>query len=303
MTGQIVNTTGIHVSGDFQTIAGFPGGDWASNTTTLTQEGATDIYSIVVDIPAFAKYEYKFLNGDQFYEAEFVPVESRVGYNFNDNRWIYVDSLGDDTTFVGAILFAANAPANLNLVRFSVNTQGMTALDPAGMHVAGSFQSFNPSQIFLYSFVQDVSEIIAYLPLGSYEYKYYDGNTIAGTETVPGVCAVNGNRGLDVTKDTVLTTYCFSTCNSCLVNVEETALQNVSLYPNPTTGAAELKFEDRSLDYAISITDLTGRLVKSIELKNEISAKIDLSSWSKGLYFVNAHASNNKSFSGKLIVQ
>ena len=101
MTGQIINTTGIHISGDFQTIAGFPGGDWASNTTPLTQEGTTDIYSIVVDIPAFAKYEYKFLNGDQFYEAEFVPVESRVGYNFDDNRWIYVDSLADDTSFVG----------------------------------------------------------------------------------------------------------------------------------------------------------------------------------------------------------
>ena len=44
MTGQIINTTGIHISGDFQTIAGFPGGDWASNTTPLTQEGTTDIY-------------------------------------------------------------------------------------------------------------------------------------------------------------------------------------------------------------------------------------------------------------------
>ena len=93
-------------------LQAFRKGDWASNTTTLTQEGSTEIYSIVVDIPAFAKYEYKFLNGDQFYEAEFVPI-IRVGYNFNDNRWIYVDSLANDTTFVGAILFAGNAPAEI----------------------------------------------------------------------------------------------------------------------------------------------------------------------------------------------
>src|SRR3989344_125947 len=106
MTGIAISPFGMHISGDFQTLAGFSGGDWMSNNTPLTQEiSDTNIYSIVVDIPAFAKYEYKFVNGDQFYEAEFVPEESRVGYNFNDSRWIYLDSLADDTTFVGAILF------------------------------------------------------------------------------------------------------------------------------------------------------------------------------------------------------
>ncbi|MBK8686725.1 MAG: hypothetical protein IPN26_18020 [Bacteroidetes bacterium] len=48
---------------------------------------------MVVDLPAFAKYEYKFLNGDQGYEVEVVPEESRANYNLSDNRWIYVDSL------------------------------------------------------------------------------------------------------------------------------------------------------------------------------------------------------------------
>ena len=61
MTGQTISTYGVHVAGDFQTIAGFTGGDWASNTTLMTQEADTNIYSIVVDIPAFSKYEYKFL--------------------------------------------------------------------------------------------------------------------------------------------------------------------------------------------------------------------------------------------------
>ena len=55
MTGQTINATGVHVSGDFQTLAGFSGGDWQPNTTSLTKESGTDIYSIVVDIPAMAK--------------------------------------------------------------------------------------------------------------------------------------------------------------------------------------------------------------------------------------------------------
>src|SRR5207248_6349550 len=85
MTGQTINTLGVHVWGDFQVAAGYTS-DWAPNLTLLTQEAAdTNIYSMIVDIPAFAKYEYTFLNGDQGYDAEFVPQESRVGYNFNTN--------------------------------------------------------------------------------------------------------------------------------------------------------------------------------------------------------------------------
>ena len=86
MDTNTVSPNGIHVTGDFQALAGFPGGDWTSNETVCTQEGTSTIYSVIVDIPAFAKYEYKFVNGDQFYEVEFVPVESRVGYDFDDNR-------------------------------------------------------------------------------------------------------------------------------------------------------------------------------------------------------------------------
>src|SRR6185436_15682419 len=124
MTGQVLNVTGVHIGGDFQTLAGFAGGDWMPGTTPMTQEtGDTNIYSIVVDIPAFTKYEYKVINGDQWYEAEFVPLESRVGYNFNDNRWLWVDSLSNDTTFVGALLFSGNAPAGLKLLRVVVDMQ------------------------------------------------------------------------------------------------------------------------------------------------------------------------------------
>ena len=57
MAHQVVNTTGVHIVGDFQTLAGFAGGDWISSSTPMTQEGTSTIYSIVVDIPAFQKYE------------------------------------------------------------------------------------------------------------------------------------------------------------------------------------------------------------------------------------------------------
>lgn len=303
MTGQLVNTTGIHCSGDFQTIAGFPGGDWASNTTTLTQEGSTEIYSIVVDIPAFAKYEYKFLNGDQFYEAEFVPIESRVGYNFNDNRWIYVDSLANDTTFVGAILFAGNAPAGNFLVRFLVDTQTLPSFDPAGMHVAGNFQNWDPTTTYLYSFATNVHEIISYVPTGTYEFKFYNGNTIGTAESVPAICAVNTNREITVDKDTVLTAFCFASCTACLVGIEENEiLAGVELFPNPAEDFTMITFSDNNLSYTISVFDITGRKVSTYFTENKNSVRIETENLNKGIYFVNAVASNNKSYSGKLII-
>ena len=175
MTGQTISVYGVHVSGDFQTLAGFAGGDWASNTTLMTQETTdTNIYSIIVDIPAFKKYEYKFLNGDQWYEVEFVPVESRVGYNFNDSRWIFIDSLANDTTNIGAIMFSGNAPSGYTLLRFVVDMQSQTSINTNGIHVAGNFQGWNPilTRLCNLDTTSKYYEVISYVHTGNYEYKF-----------------------------------------------------------------------------------------------------------------------------------
>ncbi len=132
MTGQTISPNGVHVSGDFQTEAGFPT-DWDSKSTVLTKETGTDIYSVEVNIPAFRKYEYKYVNGDQFYEVEFVPEKSRVGYDFNDNRWIYIDSVRSDLTLMPVLLFGGNAPAGKRMVKFVVDMQNQFAVDRLGI--------------------------------------------------------------------------------------------------------------------------------------------------------------------------
>jgi hypothetical protein len=303
MTGQLVSAFGVHVTGDFQTLAGFAGGDWASNTTPLTNEAGTDIYSIVVDIPAFAKYEYKFVNGDQFYEAEFVPVESRVGYNFVDNRWIWVDSLANDTTFVGAILFGGNAPAGLNLIRFLVDMNQQASVDPAGIHVAGTHQGWNPATTMLYSFEPGIYEIINYVTVGTYEYKYYNGNVTGTEETVPSACATNGNRSIVVSKDTVLESVCFASCSSCSTTgiTANTTAEKIKLYPNPFTTSLNIEFENNA-KREVAIFDLTGRKINSFSLENS-SVKIERGSLSSGAYILNVKEENGKSTFARLIVE
>ena len=307
MTGLTISTFGMHISGDFQTIAGFAGGDWMPNTTPLAQETAdTNIYSIVVDIPAFAKYEYKFVNGDQFYEAEFVPIESRVGYNFDDNRWIYVDSLSNDTSFVGAIRFSQNAPKGYHLLRLKVDMRNAGLIDPSGTHVGGSFQGWNTNNSILYSLNDTIEELIVYIDtlITSAQFKYINGNTSVGYETVPAICASSGNRDFQIPKDTVLNVVCFSECMDCLnVGIAERATtENVNLYPNPTNDFSVLEFENNNIR-TISIINTLGSIVRSYSNINETSLTIEKNDLKKGIYFIIIRASENNISTTKWVIQ
>ena len=302
MDTNTVSPNGIHVTGDFQALAGFPGGDWTSNETVCTQEGTSTIYSVIVDIPAFAKYEYKFVNGDQFYEVEFVPVESRVGYDFDDNRWIYVDSLANDTTFVGAIKFSGNAPAGLNLVRFLVDlkTQSTISNQP---HVAGNYQNWNPATNRLYSFGDSVFEIINYVNTGNLEYKFINGNAWGVDESVPSGCSVNNNRGISVTKDTVLATVCFASCSACnptgVIN-QGNMTETLHIYPNPSAEGVTFDTPINASNFKIEISSTTGQIIRTFSNTNKIF--ISKSELPAGIYFAKMIAENEVYDSQKFVV-
>lgn len=298
MTGQVVNTTGVHVTGDFQTLAGYAGGDWMSNTILMIQELAdTNIYSIVVDIPAFAKYEYKFLNGDQFYETEFVPEESRVGYNFNDNRWLYVDSLANDTTFVGAIRFSQNSPEGTFLLRFKVNMSNET-VSSNEIHLGADFLGWNTTNFTLYSFGNNIYEYIAYIDSNdtNCDFKFINGNSTSNYETVPSSCATNGNRTVDFTTHKVLDLVCFSECSDCQSSASLNVIskeENISIYPNPTTDFAQIIFHDDLLIHTVTLTDLLGKKVKSYTNHSGSSLQLNKDDLQEGIYIVSILNSQN----------
>ncbi|MBI1837588.1 MAG: T9SS type A sorting domain-containing protein [Flavobacteriia bacterium] len=308
MTDQIVNTTGVHIAGDFQTIAGFAGGDWVSNSTLLSQElNNPNIYSIVVDLPAFAKYEYKFINGDQFYETEFVPIESRVGYNFNDNRWLYVDSLSNDTTFVGAIRFSQNTPIGMNLIRFKVNLSNEIVASN-GIHLEGNFQGWNTISTRMYSFQDQVYEYIAYQDtfITDCTYKFINGNTMNDEEIIPSACSVFGNRSVIYDKDTVLATVCFSACENCINTSNLSELKSISsstIYPNPFETSALLVFNDSELEHQIQIYNSAGICVRTYSSIKTESVSIEKGNLDSGIYFISINSSAKNTHTQKLSIQ
>lgn len=304
MTGQVVSPNGVHLSGDFQTLAGYSGGNWQSGTTPMLKEGATDIYSVIVKIPAFAKYEYKFVNGDLFYESEFVPEPSRVGYDFNDNRWIYVDSLGNDTMNIGAIMFGGNAPQGKKLLRVKVNLKQAGGISAKGVHVAGDFQGWDPAITRLYSFVNNLFEIIVYTDsTTNYEYKFYNGNNTTNTEVVPATCAKNGNRAIKVITDTVLQEICFSGCSICSTTGFQTMNETnnvISIEPNPFTNHTLIKLAPNEV-FEISVYDVNGKCIQNPGPKTG-DFNLERGAAPNGLYFIKATNQSGVTHYTKIVI-
>lgn len=289
MTGITVLSTGVHVGGDFQTLAGYPGGDFNASTTQMFQEPTdTNIYSVIVDIPAFAKYEYRFFNGDQSYETEFIPALSQIGYNFNDNRWIYVDSTANDTTFIGAIPFSGTAPAGKKLLRVLVDLQNQSSVNNNGVHVSGLFNNYSLLDERMYSFVPYIYEKIVYIDSGAVEYKFYNGNIAANGETVPANCSLNGYRTIDVMNDTLVNVVCFSSCDACVPSTVKlnSKASNISIFPNPVEWNQSFLIHQIKETSNVNIYNSNGALIKQFTNVAPGNFEISTASLSRGVYFI-----------------
>ncbi len=93
-------------------------------------------------------------------------------------------------------------------------------VSPNGVHLAGSFQNWNPGDpaYEMFDFDGDGTySINLNLPVGQYQYKFVNGNSwMEINEFPPLECSLDGNRFIDVTGGIINETYCFNKCtDSC----------------------------------------------------------------------------------------
>ena len=99
------------------------------------------------------------------------------------------------------------------LVTFRVNMSDVT-VNAAGVHIAGSFQGWNPGSTDVPAVGYGVHEVTLQLQAGDYQYKFVNGNSWGQDESV-GACGNGGNRTITVGSNATTAASCFGSCNLC----------------------------------------------------------------------------------------
>jgi hypothetical protein len=220
MTGQTVSANGVHMAGNFNDV-NYDGTaenaayvNWNPSAIALADQG-NGIWSVTLNLVA-ERYEFKFINGNDWPFAEDVPPACQVEVAGNDNRFWSISGL--NATESMTVCYASCAACGENTVRFRVDMTQEAGVNPAGVYVAGNFQGWNAAGSQLID-PDGNGTWEGYFSIGtatSAQYKFINGNDWAFGESVPGSCAVSGNREINVADaNTVVDVACFSACGPC----------------------------------------------------------------------------------------
>lgn len=300
----MLNANDAYMTSTFQDEIGM-GGDLTHGYLQLTQSTSdTNIYYAIYNIPAFQMYEYQFELGVAGYDIENIPVESQS--LLNGYRWLYIDSLSDDTLLLPEIYYSGNNSATEIMYRIKVNMSNET-VSPDGVHIAGNFQNNNPASTIMYSFGNGVYEYMAYLDPGAQvEYKFYNGNTSLTSETVPTACSQGGNRIIALVDSAqILPTVCFSDCINCspLITTNTNHNNTYDLAPNPMSDYTILSFNDNAKSHHVSVVDMQGRIVKQFNNIMSNTIQISKETLAPSCYFVQISNEKNEIATRKLVIE
>lgn len=300
MSGQTVSGNGVHVAGNFQA--------WNPGATAMTDVG-NNIYEVTVPVLSdISVVQYKFVNGNDWGMEETPGAGCGNGDN---NRLLIIKDLGDVDAPV-ATFGGCDNPIPTRTVVFKVNLDGAAA-SADGVHVAGSFQGWNPEGTAMTDVGNDNYEVAVEVlqPIQYLEYKYLNGNSWGTEEGVPEDCAYNNNRfaimDLNSTDNVSLQNYVFGTCNDLSVNTIDLA-KSPLFKITPT-----LAEEDITITWETSVSgqsillvhDLQGRLVYNQQKENLQSSDseiINVSDWTSGMYIVQLRTTHSL-YSQKIIVE
>ncbi len=130
------------------------------------------------------------------------------------------------TLFASMLAISLATSAQTTAVTFQVDMSNET-VSADGVHVAGSFQGWDPAGTQLsdddmdgvYAVTVDISDSLLAADFGGIQFKYVNGNAWGADEATPEACAAPGstNRQANITEQTptVLDVVCFGSCAAC----------------------------------------------------------------------------------------
>lgn len=181
------------------------------------------IYSFTAEAESGTTVLWKYLNGDNFDNAETVPEACGEDDGFGGFNRAF--EMPEADTVLDLVCFGACGPCEVIEpgdpvdVTFAVDASLITT-DPAGMHISGSFNDFIPEAMEEQG--DGIWTFTAAIASGTEAtWKFINGDTPAGEEGVPAECGEDDgfggfNRSLLVpAEDTVLDPVCFASCGPC----------------------------------------------------------------------------------------
>jgi len=239
-----ISPLGIHIAGTFQ--------NWDPAATEMIDIGA-GIYSYTIPLISGESHQYKFINGDAWGMEEIVPANCA----YNDNRFLTIPS---SDTVLSVVCFASCYPCIIptSLVTFQVD-MSQNVVSTNGVHIAGSFQNWDPTTDAMTNIGNDIFTFSAYLVVGeTFEYKFINGTDWNDAENVPSSCSQNDNRFLTVSQnDTIVPIVCFSSCFPCNISPVEISFQVQLCQQNPSPDGVHIAGSFQGWDPGITqMTDL-----------------------------------------------
>lgn len=206
----------VDLSNQKVTSGVYLGGDWnnwnMAAFNKMTDDNGDGIYEVTVDI-APGSYNYRVTLGLDWNAFENLTGKSCGAGPQGADRNIVVTN-ADTVLDVFCFNSCSVCLSNVN-VTFRVN-MGSNAVSPLGVHIVGTFNSWDPNATLLTKTTGNIYEVTLQLSPGTiHEYKFLNGNSWGTEEIVFGPCELSSNRFFTVPNtDSVLDLFCFGYCNS-----------------------------------------------------------------------------------------
>ena len=220
MSNEEVSPFGVHVAGNFQ--------GWDPASSLMNDADGDGVWEYIASFNGDSLPEgmlvFKFINGNNWSDqTEYLP-NTACADDFG-NRILELLELnmvlqGNEFTNSAPCFNACASCIPPTLVTFRVDMTTQETVSENGVHIAGSFQGWDPSANLLSDDDGDgIWETTVEMEAGETQFKFINGNEWGGegegnvdNENVIGVCAEGGNRFLNVGEEPIVYEACYNQC-------------------------------------------------------------------------------------------
>ena len=296
-------------------LAGGSGFGLPGDNAMMDPDG-NDVWWITLRRPEGFSSHYTFLNGncpDWSCKENIGGQPCADPNNFNDR---FLPATYNDTTIYtcfgecrdDTMCTATGGPAN---VTFRIDVRGMV-VDTAGggWTVAGGFEGWNRTVILTDMDGDSIYEATAQIQPSDIEYKFVNGNNWEEFDpaTADSACTITTgtftNRFAQISGDTVLCIVTFAECCRSVGIDKEVLVEDLFyVHPNPTSDFVRVSFQSNAQESkTVEVFNLTGaKVFESHVAGADSDIRVDVSSWSAGVYLVKVRMGNSFGFQ-KLVV-